>query len=135
MTPESVARIKASFHALRPQALALTTLFYSKLFAAHPGVRPLFPEDLKEQRMKLAQSIATVVDNIDNLTTVVPVLRELGSRHVAYGAEAAHYGAVRDSLLEAMGELAGDLWNDTLEQDWRTAIDLISEVMLEGAAP
>ena len=134
MTPESRENIKTSFAALEPRAGELTGLFYAKLFAAYPGVRPLFPEDVKPQSAKLAASLAAVVANIDDLSVVVPTLKAMGKRHVGYGAEPAHYGAVRDTLLEAMAELAGDLWNDTLQQDWTTAINLVADVMLQGAS-
>jgi len=133
MSPESIDRIESSFAALRSKATVLTGVFYEHLFAAHPGVRPLFPDDLKEQRMKLAQSLAAVVDNIRDLCAVVPALQEMGARHVAYGTEPAHYGAVRDSLLAAMADVAGDQWNETLHQDWTAAINLVAGVMMQGA--
>ena len=133
MTPESIDRIETSFAALRSKATVLTGAFYEHLFAAHPGVRPLFPADLKEQRMKLAQSLVAVVDNIRDLSAVVPALHELGARHVDYGTEPAHYGAVRDSFLAAMADVAGDQWNDTLHEDLTAAINLVAGVMLQGA--
>ena len=134
MTPESLARIESSFAALKPRALDLTALFYEKLFAAHPGVRPLFPEEIKPQSEKLAHALATVVGSIRNLEAIVPVLHAMGERHVAYGTQPDHYGAVRDTLLEAMAELAGDLWTDDLHADWTAALNLVAETMLEGAA-
>jgi methyl-accepting chemotaxis protein len=134
MTPDRIDRLESSFAALAPQADRLTELFYDRLFAAHPGVRPLFPEDIAPQRMKLLQSLVTVVENLRDLSAVVPALHALGARHVAYGTQPAHYGAVRDTLLAAMAELAGDLWNETLHDDWTAAIDLVAETMLQGAA-
>ena len=134
MNPESIDRLQSSFAALAPRADQLTELFYSKLFAAHPSVRPLFPDDIAPQRRKLAQSLVAVVDNLRDLSAVVPTLHALGARHVAYGTEPAHYGAVRDTLLEAMAELAGDLWSDTLNDDWTAAINLVADTMLQGAA-
>ncbi len=134
MTPESIERIESSFAVLKPHAFDLTELFYAKLFAKHPGVRPLFPEDIKPQSEKLAQTIGVVVGSIRNLGALVPVLHAMGERHVAYGTEPAPYDAVRDTLLEAMAELAGDLWTDDLQADWTAALNLVGETMLAGAA-
>lgn len=62
-----------------------------------------------------------------------PALQAMGARHVGYGTLLDHSAAVRDSLLEAMAELAGDLWNDTLRDDWTHAISAGAEAMIEGA--
>ncbi len=88
---------------------------------------------MEEQKTKLAQSLATVVANIDDLTAVRPALEALGARHAGYGALPAHYAVVRDTLLEVMAEMAGELWNDTLRDDWTGAINAVAEAMLDGA--
>lgn len=133
MTPETIERIESSFALLAPRAEELTALFYTKLFAAHPGVRPLFPDDMTEQGKKLAQALGAVVAHVRHLDKAVPMLKDLGARHVDYGTEPAHYGAVRDCLLVAMEELAGEVWNPTLKDDWTLALNTVAEVMLQGA--
>ena len=58
----------------------------------------------------------------------------MGARHKGYGAAEAHYPVVRDTMLVSMAHVAGDLWSDQLEADWRGALDLVATVMLQGAA-
>ena len=51
-----------------------------------------------------------------------------------YELTAAHAATGDLDHEQAMAELAGDLWNDTLQQDWTTAINLVADVMLQGAS-
>lgn len=126
-------RLEESFAALAPRGEELVERFYHRLFETHPDVRTLFPEDMTQQRGKLLSTLVLVVNSIRNLDGLVPVLHNLGARHLELGTLPEHYGAVRDGLVDTMAEMAGALWSDTLDQDWRTTIDLLSSIMLEGA--
>ncbi len=57
---------------------------------------------------------------------------EMGARHAEYGATAEHYTIVSDTLVATLADLAGDTWNQRIEDAWREAIDLISQTMLSG---
>lgn len=59
-------------------------LFYSKLFELDPALRPLFPEDLAEQKEKLMKMISLAVEGLTDLGALVPKVEELGRRHATY---------------------------------------------------
>jgi hemoglobin-like flavoprotein len=42
--------------------------------------------------------------SLRSLESVVPSLRDLGARHVAYGARAEHYPVVGEVLIASMAE-------------------------------
>jgi methyl-accepting chemotaxis protein len=65
---------------------------------------------------------------------LIPTLRRLGARHVAYGAEPGHYPVVGRVLVDAMAEVAGEAWRPGYERAWLAAVDVVAEAMLEGAA-
>jgi hemoglobin-like flavoprotein len=134
MNVQQIENIRASFAALAPQAQTLVDRFYQNLFLAHPEVRGLFPKDISEQKQHLLAALSLVVKNVDRLETLQAPLREMGTRHVGYGAEPEHYPVVRDILLQTMKEMAGKLWNDTLRADWTVAVNAVAQVMLDGAA-
>lgn len=134
MNEEVLQRLDSSFGALKPQGAELVETFYNKLFSDHPEVRKMFPEEMKDQRNKLLQSLAFVVANLRNSEALSSKLKELGAGHVKYGTTAEHYPVVRDCLLSAMADTAGDLWNDQLQDDWTAAINAVAGIMLEGAA-
>lgn len=130
-------RLAASLSTLASDGDRLTAEFYRRLFDRHPGVRALFPADMTAQRQKLLQTLEWVVQHLDQPHVVLPAVAELGRRHRDYGAVAAHYPIVRDLLLEAMEVVAGKTWSSDLRAEWRTAIELLSQRMIEAsnAAP
>ena len=127
-------RLEASFRGIAGRADALAERFYERLFRRAPAVRPLFPEDLREQRKKLVAALAFVVQHLRSPDEVLPRLRTLGTAHVRYGARPEHYPVVCDELVLAMGEIAGDAWGQDLERDWRNALHLVSAAMMAGAS-
>ena len=69
-----------------------------------------------------------------DLDAIVPTPRELGARHVAYGADAAHYPIVGQVLIASMAEISGDAWRAEYEHAWAAAFEIVAGAMLEGAA-
>ena len=128
-----VLRLRLSCARLLLKGDQLATTFYAMLFERHPSVRPLFPDDLRQQRAKLTQLLAWVVTKLDRPSELVPALRELGRKHVAYGARPEHYPLVRDTLIEAMARTAGADWSREIAEDWSQSIELIGRHMLAGA--
>jgi hemoglobin-like flavoprotein len=110
-------------------------IFYSRLFAVAPAVRPLFATtDLRRQKGMLLGTLVLLRKSLRDLDAIVPKLRALGARHVAYGAEASHYPVVGAVLIASMAHVAGDAWRPEYERAWAEAFDVVSQAMLEGAA-
>jgi nitric oxide dioxygenase len=128
-----ILRLRVSLARLLANGGDLAVTFYGLLFERYPTVRPLFPEDMKQQQSKLAQTLAWVVTHLDRRDQMIAAVRELGSRHVAYGAKLEHYPLVRDTLIEAMGRTAGADWSEELAADWRLTIDLLARHMVAAA--
>jgi hemoglobin-like flavoprotein len=72
--------------------------------------------------------------SLRSLERVVPSLRDLGARHVAYGARAEHYPVVGEVLIASMAEVAGDAWRPEYKGAWAAAFEMVAGVMLEGVA-
>jgi hemoglobin-like flavoprotein len=133
MSNPSVTRIRASFELLAPRGAEIVDAFYTKLFQTAPSVRALFPSDLRAQKQHLLAALALVVKHADNLPSLAAPLHEMGARHLRYGAQEAHYGVVRDTLLATLAEFAGAKWTAELNADWTGALNAVASVMLEGA--
>jgi hemoglobin-like flavoprotein len=129
-----VLRLRLSCARLLLKGDQLATTFYDMLFERHPSVRPLFPNDLRQQRAKLTQMLAWVVTKLDRPLELVPALRELGRKHVGYGARPEHYPLVREALIDAMARTAGPDWSREIAQDWSLSIELIGRHMMAGAS-
>lgn len=110
-------------------------MFYRRLFAAAPQVRPLFAHvDMKRQQAMLLAALVLLRNSLRDLDAVAPKLRAMGARHVAYGASADAYPLVGEVLIASMAELAGDAWSDDDAAAWAAAYDVVAAVMLAGAA-
>lgn len=133
MTPELIQRLEDSFEAIKPEGEQLVDRFYRILFERAPQVRSFFPDDMAGQKKKLLAALAFTVANLRKPDQLVEALHALGARHVGYGTVDDHYPIVRDCLLQAMSETAGDLWTTQLAEDWKTALDFVSSVMIEGS--
>ncbi|PLW83950.1 methyl-accepting chemotaxis protein [Kineobactrum sediminis] len=125
--------LEESFGLLAQNGDRLVARFYEKLFADYPSVKPLFANTSPaEQQKKLLAALKLVINNLHSPEQLNQALHQLGERHQGYGAEPAHYDAVSSTLLSVMAETAGDDWNTIYEQAWRSALTVISDVMLSA---
>src|SRR5690348_4183600 len=106
--------------------------FYSHLFLTHPETRDLFPVSMAHQRDRLFAALGEVVDHVDDLDRLVPMLQQLGRDHRKFGTVAEHYPAVGASLLATL-EHFDDEWDDDLAKSWTEAYNLVADVMVEAA--
>ncbi|HIE99960.1 MAG TPA: flavohemoprotein [Planctomycetes bacterium] len=126
--------LEQSFAAVAPKGQQLVDTFYRRLFNDYPAVMPLFEDvDLPRQKLMLLAALKLVVDNLRKPDVLTSALESMGSRHVDYGARPEHYPAVGATLLTSLAEVAGEMWNDELEQAWSEAYAVVSQTMLAGA--
>jgi methyl-accepting chemotaxis protein len=126
---------ETSFDLIAPRIEELMHEFYARLFDAAPAVRPLFATtDLQRQKAMLLGVLVLLRKSLGDLDTVVPTLRKLGARHVAYGTQPEHYPVVGEALIGAMAAIAGPAWSSTYESARRQAFAVVTTAMLEGAA-
>jgi hemoglobin-like flavoprotein len=125
--------LEASFDLVAPRGDELMDEFYSRLFAAAPAVKPLFPDNLSRQKVMLLGALVLLRKSLRDLDSIAPKLRDLGARHVAYGAQPEHYPVVGTVLIASMAAIAGDAWTAEYEAAWAEAFEIVAATMLEGA--
>src|SRR5215471_4091236 len=99
MTSRQIELVQESFQKVQAIAREAAQLFYDRLFAIDPALRPMFRGDLEEQGKKLMQVLATGVGALRRPEAILPALEELGRRHAAYGVTDDHYTTVATALL------------------------------------
>ncbi|MDO8878337.1 MAG: globin family protein [Pseudolabrys sp.] len=134
MTPEQVSMVQESFKKVVPIAGTAADLFYGRLFEIAPEVRPLFPEDLKEQKKKLIAMLATAVTNLHQVEKIMTVVQDLGRRHVAYGVTAKQYEPVGAALLWTLEQGLGDDFTLPVKAAWTETYLTLAGVMQNAAA-
>src|SRR5262249_3985292 len=73
---DDVATVKASYARVAVAADRLVARFYERLFAAEPEFRPMFPTDLREQRLKFASALQLTIENLQKPDVLGPLLEE-----------------------------------------------------------
>lgn len=134
MNSEQINLVQSSFAEVRPIAVVAADLFYGRLFTLDPSLRALFKGDMAHQGRMLMSMLNAAVGGLTNLETLTPVVRQLGARHVNYGVRAEHYATVGSALLWTLEQGLGDKFTAEVHEAWTLAYELLSSVMLQGAA-
>jgi hemoglobin-like flavoprotein len=134
MNHEQIRLVQMSFEKVEPIAETAAMLFYGQLFTLDPSLRTLFHGDMKSQGQKLMAALKLVVKGLEKPETILPAVRSLGQRHVAYGVKDEHYATVGAALLWTLGQGLGEAFTHEVEEAWTTAYTLLATVMQEAAA-
>ncbi len=134
MTPSQIELVQTSFDLVLPLADEAAAAFYSRLFKLDSSLRPLFTGDMRQQGKKLMDMLATVVRNLNTLDRILPAVRALGQRHVAYGVREEHYDLVGAALLWTLEQALGQAWTVELACAWVTAYTFLARTMKSAAA-
>ncbi|MGD9879707.1 MAG: globin family protein [Reyranella sp.] len=129
MTPQQIELVQSSFKKVVPIAGTAADLFYDRLFELAPTVRPMFPADLADQKKKLIGMLATAVNNLDKLETIVPAVQDLGRRHKGYGVSDEHYTPVGAALLWSLEQGLGADFTPDVKGAWTEAYTALAGVM------
>ncbi len=126
--------IKESFEAAKPIGDKVVNKFYEFLFKDYPATRSMFKGvEMENQKKALLNSLVFIVDNVESPEKLVPYLKKMGGRHVAYGTKEEHYGAVGGTLLKTFKHFLGDAWTNELNEEWAKAYGVIADLMIQGA--
>lgn len=134
MTPEQIDLVQNSWARVAPIADQAADIFYDRLFEIAPEARPLFAEDMAKQKKALMGMLATAVNGLKRLDTILPAVQALGERHVGYGTRDEHYDIVGSALLFTLGKGLGDAFTEEVEAAWTKAYVTLAGVMKDAAA-
>jgi hemoglobin-like flavoprotein len=127
-----IALLQSSFEKLSAAPEETALLFYARLFATHPEVRPMFTTPLAVQAQKFMAMLSLIVTGLHRPATIIGEIKHLGERHVAYGTRPAHYEAVGAALLWAIEQRLGPAFTPEVHAAWHEAYFLIAGLMKEA---
>ena len=134
MTPRQIALVRETFASVAPAADTVAALFYGKLFALDPALRPMFKGDIGEQGKKLMQALSFTIAGLEEPNKIVPVLHDLGRKHRGYGVESGHYDTVGAALIATLEEGLAASFTPDVREAWGAAYGLVAATMQAGAA-
>ena len=132
MTTEQIEIVKENFNLIAPLADLVAAEFYERLFQLDASLRPLFKEDLTEQKKKLMMMLKFAVGTLDRMSVFEPSLEELGRKHAGYGVREKHYETVGAALILTLRAMLGASLTEQLEAAWIAAYSLIAGTMQRG---
>jgi hemoglobin-like flavoprotein len=135
ISPQDKQLLKTTWSMVAPISDVAAGLFYDRLFTLDPTLQRMFANaDMKEQRRKLMQALAAVINGIDNLGALVPALENLGKNHVRYGVTDRHYDTVGAALLWTLEQGLKEAWTPAAKSAWTAAYTTVARVMRSAAA-
>lgn len=135
MDAQQARLVQDSFAHARRVAPHLTATFYRELFAIDPALRPLFKGDILIQSRKLMALLTHVVEQLHDISQVLPDVRDLGAQHATYGITAAHYDTLETALMRTLRhELGSGIFTNDVHAAWRGAYKLLAREMLEAGS-
>ncbi len=133
MNDDQIAAVQRTFADVAPIADQAAALFYGRLFAIAPQLRPLFKGDLDAQGRKLMAVLSVAVNGLRDLDSILPAVRALADRHVDYGVVLKDYAPVGEALLWTLREGLGEAFDAEVEAAWATVYATLSAAMIEAA--
>lgn len=133
MNHKQIELVQASWKKVLVISDAAATLFYTRLFALDPSLRPMFKGELQEQGRKLISMIGVAVNGLSRIETLVPVIEALGRRHAGYGVRTQHYLTVAEALIWTLEQGLGKDFTPETKQAWIEAYGLLATTMQAGA--
>ena len=114
--------------------------FFKKIFFAHPELLSYFPfsndpdyldsEAFLKHTMKVAKSIHSAVDLLEDLETLAPVLKKLGLKHKKLGIKKEYYPMVLSALIGTLSETLLDDFKPHVKKAWSLVGNLVAESMI-----
>jgi len=135
MNSEKITLVRNSWQQVLPIKDTAAKLFYGQLFELDPSLSSMFKGDMVEQGRKLMTMINTVVNNLDNLGSVLQSIEDLGRRHVGYGVKEAHYDTVGNALIWTLGQGLGEGFTPAVKDAWIEAYTALAGAMKQAAYP
>ena len=133
-TEKDLSLVIKTFDQVVPIAGLAADLFYDRLFEIAPGLRSMFPQDMRDQKRKLFVMLATAVQGLNDLDRLVPQVKALGARHAGYGVRSEHYAIVGQALIWTLERGLGKACTPQVEWAWIRVYSLLATVMQQGAA-
>ena len=133
MQAQQIQLVRASFAAVQITVSQPGALFYDNLFAADPSLRNLFHAGIAQQGERLMSMIGSALELLDRPAVLLPVLRQLGSRHGGYGVKESHYATVGTALIRTLEQGLGVAFTADVRQAWTELYGVISSTMIDAA--
>jgi hemoglobin-like flavoprotein len=113
---------------------------FLNIFEIAPEAKGLFPwgndpNHLVNGRLEahagnVVATVGTAVSLLRDLGTLVPVLQELGKKHVGYKVVPEHYDVVGQALIKSLRTALGSAFTQAVENSWLKVFTIVKTTMV-----
>ena len=132
---DAIDLVRSTWAKVATDPEAASALFYATLFKLAPETEQLFKSDLEAQGAKLTETLAFVVDHLDDPDTLLPAARDLAIRHTTYGVAAGDYDSVGTALLQTLESALGTGFAAAEKSAWADTYQGLADYMITQAYP
>ena len=118
-------------------------LFFKRIFELAPEALSMFSfsnetdvyesPKLKAHALKVMNTVGVAVGMLNDVPKLLPILADLGKKHVSYGVLPAHYDVIGQALLDTLALGLGDTFTPALKAAWAEIYGIISTTMIGDA--
>lgn len=134
-TIRQVETVQTTFELVCDNTATFAASFYDHLLRLDPSVRARFRRDITEGGQMLMCVVSIAVEGLNDLSQIMPVIRDLGRWHVGYTEEFARCRSVGPALLLALGEVLKAAFTGEVAAAWSQAYTHFSELLLAEIHP
>lgn len=127
-------KIDESIQVILTREKVVADLFYLTFLDRYPTVQHFFVNvDMQQQNVLLTMGLFIAEQYYRfQYPAMKHYLQLLGHKHYLRKVPAEMYADWRDCLVETLRQFHGSAWTTGLEAEWNAAIDLASQIMLQG---
>ncbi|MCR8658617.1 NO-inducible flavohemoprotein [Paenibacillus endoradicis] len=133
LSNHTIEVIKSTVPVLEIHGTNITKRFYQRLFENNPELLNIFNhanQSQGRQQNALANAVLAAAKYIDQLETILPVVKQIAHKHRSLGICPEHYPIVGETLLAAIKEVLGDAATDEIIGAWAEAYGVIADVFI-----
>lgn len=121
--------IRENFAGLEPAGDLVGTLFYLKLFQLERSLRILFSGPLEPHGRRFMTALKIVMISLDQLDTLKPALKLLGTQYRGLGVRGRHYVAVARALIWTLEQSLETEFTREAKEAWGALIAQMTVTM------
>jgi nitric oxide dioxygenase len=134
LSKQTIDIIKSTVPVLQTKGTEITTVFYKTMFENHPELLNIFNhtnQKMGRQQTALANAVLAAATYIDQLETIIPVVKQIAHKHRSLTIKPEHYPIVGEYLLKAIKQVLGDAATDEIINAWADAYGVIAQVFID----
>jgi hemoglobin-like flavoprotein len=130
---ESSRAVQAAVRRLASRIPELGEAFYRHLFGMLPEVKPLFPDDMLDQRQRLVEALLSSVYALHDPEGMEITLQRLGATHHRRQVKEDQYQYIPHALLRAVRDITAGEFSTWESSAWISVYSWMVAHMVAGA--